>query len=122
MEHRVKSRENSSAIFSPDLLPLQRIMNCRVNARSSKNSNPYFWRVNIGHEIDIIAERPGNLFPIEIKSDKTIAEEFFRGMLYWLRLSGMLSGAVVYAGGSDQIRNNSVRIVPWNKFNSIEIF
>jgi hypothetical protein len=88
----------------------------------AKNSNLYFWRDNIGHEIDIIAERTGNLFPIEIKSGKTITEEFFKGMLYWLRLSGMPSGAVVHAGVSDQIRNNSIRIVPWTKINSIEIF
>jgi predicted AAA+ superfamily ATPase len=87
----------------------------------AKTNNLYFWRDNIGHEIDIIAERTGNLFPIEIKSGKTITEEFFKGMHYWLRLSGVKSGAIVYAGGSDQIRSN-IRIVPWNKISSIDIY
>jgi hypothetical protein len=59
------------------------------------------------------------LYPVEIKSGKTITDKFFRGILYWFKISGEKSGAIVYAGESDQKRSNNIEIVPWNKINSL---
>ena len=79
------------------------------------NENLYFWRDNTGHEIDIILEKSDGLFPVEIKSGKTITNEFFKGLNYWKSLSGIDKGAVVYAGDQLQIYSNNNKAVPWFK-------
>lgn len=40
----------------------------------------YFWRDNVGHEIDCLAERGDRLLPIEIKAGKTVSTDFFKGL------------------------------------------
>jgi len=85
-----------------------------------KSDNLYFWRDNTGHEIDIIVEISGKLYPIEIKSGKTITEEFFRGLTFWHKISGEKGGAIIFAGETGQRRSNDILIVPWNKINSLE--
>ena len=85
----------------------------------AKLNNLYFWRDNIGHEIDVIVEITSGLFPIEIKSGKTITQDFFKGLLFWYGISGEQSGAVIYAGESGQKRSNGIEIVPWNELNGL---
>jgi hypothetical protein len=85
----------------------------------AKLNNLYFWRDNIGHEIDVIVEISNGLFPIEIKSGKTITQDFFKGLLFWHGISGEQSGAVIYAGESCQKRSNAIEIVPWNELNGL---
>jgi len=85
----------------------------------AKSNNLYFWRDNTGHEVDIIIDTMEKLYPVEIKSGKTITDKFFTGILYWYKISGEKSGAIVYAGESDQKRSNNIDIVPWNKIKSL---
>ena len=85
----------------------------------AKSNNLYFWRDNSGHEVDIILDTMGKLYPVEIKSGKTITDKFFQGILYWFKISGEKSGAIIYTGESAQRRSNNIDIVPWNKLNSI---
>ena len=85
----------------------------------AKSNNLYFWRDNSGHEVDIILDTMGKLYPVEIKSGKTITDKFFQGILYWFKISGEKSGAIIYTGESAQRRSNNIDIVPWNKLDSI---
>ena len=85
----------------------------------AKSNNLYFWRDNTGHEVDIIIDTMGKLYPVEIKSGKTITDKFFHGILYWFKISGEKSGAIIYTGESGQKRSNNIDIVPWNKLDSI---
>lgn len=43
--------------------------------------NFYYWRDNVGHEIDCIAEKGDRLLPIEIKAGKTVSTDFFKGLM-----------------------------------------
>jgi hypothetical protein len=78
------------------------------------NYHPLFGN-NTGHEIDVIIDTLEKLYPVEIKSGKTITDRFFEGLHWWFKISGEKSGAIVYAGESDQKRSNNIEIVPWNK-------
>lgn len=84
----------------------------------AKSNNLSFWRDNTGHEVDIIIDTMGKLYPVEIKSGKTITDKFFTGILYWFKISGGKTGAIIYAGESGQKRSNKIDIVPWNKLES----
>ena len=93
------------------------LMKHRYN--QAKSNNLFFWRDNSGHEIDILAETGDILYPIEIKSGRTITDEFFKSILFWFKVSGDKSGKVIYAGESGQKRSNGIEIVPWNKLKSL---
>lgn len=80
--------------------------------------NLYFWRDKTGHEIDLVAEEASKLFPIEIKSGKTIHAEFFKNLHYWMKLSGETQAALIYAGDFEQNRTDGINIQSWKRLNS----
>jgi len=82
-------------------------------------SNLFFWRDNTGHEIDVVVDKFPHLFPIEIKSGKTITPDYFKGLNFWEKVSGKSEGAIVYTGKLFQKRSNGVTIYPWNKIEEL---
>ena len=79
--------------------------------------NIYFWRDNVGHEIDCIAEKGDRLLPIEIKSGKTVATDSFRELSFYTALSQGIAvqPTVVYAGATDQPRKDA-NVLTWKSF------
>ena len=72
-----------------------------------KESNLYFWRDKLGHEIDCIIEYGGwDPIPVEIKSGRTASSDFFKEITYWNGLSGNTPerSFVVYGGDQSQRR------------------
>ena len=45
----------------------------------------YFWRDNTGNEIDLLIERSGELWPVEMKSGATFQRDWLRGLHTWAR-------------------------------------
>lgn len=76
--------------------------------------NLFFWRDSTGHEIDVLQDNGDRLFPIEIKSGKTITADYFKGLQYWQKISGTAGGAVIYAGSRMQQRTDGCTVYPWN--------
>lgn len=71
----------------------------------------YFWRDSHGNELDCIIEN-GPLIPLEIKSGKTISNEYFTGLNYWNMLNKSSGGYIVYAGDED-FKTGSGTIISW---------
>lgn len=72
-----------------------------------KESNLYFWRDQHGHEIDCLIEYRGkDLIPVEIKSGRTVNNDYFKEIAYWNTLSGNVPerSFVVYGGEQSQHR------------------
>ena len=78
------------------------------------SSKLYFWRDSTGREVDVIIDSGAGLFPVEIKSGKTITSEYFKALEYWQQISETTQGAVIYAGDERQNRSNGITILPWN--------
>lgn len=51
-------------------------------------SNLFFWRDNVGLEVDLLLEEAEGLFPVEIKSSATVTEDLFKGLRKWLSVAG----------------------------------
>ncbi len=84
----------------------------------------YFWRDKIGHEIDLVIGHGGKLFPVEIKSGKTITQDYFEELNYWSNLAGQESGRsyCIYTGAESQNRT-LVSVLRWQDTDQInEIF
>ncbi len=77
----------------------------------------YFWRNKTGHEIDLIIDQADKYTAVEIKSGKTIANDYFKGLDYYQKLSGLDSKNmyIVYGGDVRQERQNGT-VVPWYEF------
>ena len=73
----------------------------------------YFWRDKTGREIDLIIDTPSETIPVEIKAGKTVHQEFFKNIRYWLTLSGEKNGKVLYAGDTEQKRSEGIEVVCW---------
>jgi len=75
----------------------------------------FFWRDHTGHEIDLLMESSSRLYPVEIKSSRTVSSEFFRHIRFFCDLAGRKNigkSAVIHAGDDSYIRNGTA-VRPW---------
>lgn len=74
----------------------------------------YFWRDNIGNEIDCIIDEPKYPVPVEIKSGKTVAPDFFKEINYWDKLTNnsQVPKFLVY-GGSENQNWPQAKVLSW---------
>jgi hypothetical protein len=74
----------------------------------------FFWRDNIGNEIDLLIEKNNELKAVEIKSGLTPGPDFFKGLLYWQKLSSCSNEqlSVVYGGEMSGITKNGL-LLSW---------
>jgi len=84
----------------------------------------YFWRDNVGREIDCVIDHGGKSFPVEIKSGQTINQDYFEGLYYWSELAGDQAGRsyCIYTGFESQNRTR-VSVLKWQDLSKInEVF
>jgi predicted AAA+ superfamily ATPase len=72
----------------------------------------YFWRDQVGNEIDMIVEHENKLIPIEIKSGKTVSQDYFKNLSYWRNLSGEEVAYVIY-NGDENVQRSGCEILRW---------
>ena len=82
----------------------------------------YFYRDKTGREVDIIIEEAVNLYPVEIKSGKTLNSDFFKNLKYWMNLSGTEKGMLIYAGDFEQEKSDGIKVINWRSlYNFLKI-
>jgi len=74
----------------------------------------YFWRDSNGVEVDMLVERGGRIMPVEIKSGKTVAADFFSGLEKWTGLVGdnATEPTLIY-GGEESYMHKGTRVSGW---------
>jgi uncharacterized protein len=87
-------------------------MKQRFNA--GLRSNLFFWRDNIGTEIDVVVEDASGLFAVEIKSGSTMSEDFFSGLRRYAKYAGArASGSGLVYGGDESYVRSGVTVRSW---------
>jgi len=86
------------------------------------NDSLYFWRDKTGREIDLIIDKTNHFIPVEIKSGKTVHNEFFKHLRYWLKLTGEKNGKIIYAGDDNQKRSEGIEIISWKSLPEFDSF
>lgn len=81
-----------------------------------RTNNLFFWRDNVGTEIDLLLENPEQLVPIEIISGQTITDAYFKSLTMWCKISGIDTGYVIYGGNQIQKRSNGITVLPYTNF------
>lgn len=86
---------------------------------SGLTSNLFFWRDNVGTEIDLIIEIGETLIPVEIKSGQTITEDYFKGINKWLKFADPKAKPyLVYAGDKEYVRSG-INILSWTNISRL---
>lgn len=84
----------------------------------NKGKNPplYYWRDNNGTEVDLIIENNKNHKAVEIKSGRTINEDFFRGIDRYQTYSQIENKDkyIIYGGSQKQFRT-TCNIISWQE-------
>lgn len=86
----------------------------RFNA--GKPADLYFWRDNVGHEVDVLYETPHGLQALEIKSGSTFASDWPKAVRKWCAFTGdeALNPIIVYGGNGD-FEREGCRVVGWRE-------
>ncbi|MGD0466071.1 MAG: ATP-binding protein [Gammaproteobacteria bacterium] len=95
------------------------LLKYRFNA--GRPNNCYYWRDQTGNEIDCIIESNNQLYPIEIKSGKTIYSNSYKYFPTWQQIvttKGM-KPSIVYAGTINQQRTN-IDLISWLNINLLQ--
>ena len=79
-----------------------------------QNDGLYYFRDNVGNEVDLITEKNGVPLAIEIKSSAKVNSTMFRGLYFWQKNQPMSNSILVHAGKMDRAINEKLNIVPWS--------
>ena len=85
------------------------------NFNAGQNEGMYYFRDNIGNEVDLIAEREGAPVAIEIKAGIKADNHMLRGLKYWQKLQPESHSILMHRGSSNEILNENMSIVPWTE-------
>ena len=86
----------------------------------SLRPNLYYWRDNVGHEIDLILDFGTTVLPIEIKSGKTITSDFFKNLDYYRKLNSSSAKALLIYGGDESYIEKNTWILSYKKIGLLE--
>lgn len=84
-----------------------------------QTDNLFYFRDNIGNEVDIIWDRGPQPVPVEIKSGQTISRDAFKGLDYFNKLSGGADSTHLIYGGDESYTRQSVRVTSWRAIGGI---
>ena len=84
-----------------------------------QTDNLFYFRDNIGNEVDIIWDRSPQPVPVEIKSGQTISRDAFKGLDYFNKLSGGTDSTCLIYGGDESYTRQSVRVTSWRDIGGI---
>lgn len=85
----------------------------RFNA--GRTDNLYYFRDNVGNEVDIIRDFGVEIEAVEIKSGQTASRDHFKGLAYLSRLTESVRKSTLVYGGEKRFVRHEVGVVPWRK-------
>jgi hypothetical protein len=77
-------------------------------------NNLYYFRDSNGNEVDVVIDNGKELVAVEIKSAKTIATDFFKGLDYWKKISEQKKGFLIYTGDDEFKYSNGNQVLNWS--------
>ncbi|MBL8479611.1 MAG: ATP-binding protein [Sterolibacteriaceae bacterium] len=79
-------------------------------------SNLYFWRDNVGLEVDLLIDEPEGLHPIEIKSSATVTDDLLKGLRKWLAVAdGAARHPRLICAAPDSYTRSGIEVRRWQE-------
>lgn len=106
---QMESHPLKGALF--ESFVVSELLKSRFN--SGKKDNLYFFRDNVGNEVDLVVDQGVKVDQIEIKSGQTVSMDFFKGLKYFKKINPEIEkSSVVYGGDRSHVENN-IRVTSW---------
>ena len=80
----------------------------------------YFWRDNVGHEVDVLIDTSQGLQALEIKSGGTFASDWTASLKKWQKLAGdeSIQPSLVY-GGDASYEREGLHVWGWQEIANV---
>ena len=79
--------------------------------------NMYHWRTSAGAEVDLVLEKDGKLFPIEMKCKTTLTKKDLSGIQSFRESyhnNKIMPALIIYAGQEPYMLDSNTLAIPWN--------
>lgn len=80
-----------------------------------QTNNMYYFRDNVGNEIDVLMDKGSEVIPVEIKSGQTVADEFFKGLNYYQKLNPSAKQSWLVYGGDKFYEEGGHHVCPYDR-------
>lgn len=85
------------------------------NFNAGLNDGMYYFRDNVGNEVDLITEQNSKPMAIEIKAGTKSDNKMLRGLKFWQKLQPK-SNCILINGGSKQVMiTETMNVLPWKE-------
>jgi len=84
-----------------------------------QTNNLYYFRDNIGNEIDTLIDMGSSVIPLEVKSGQTVNDDFLKGLNYYCNLNKRVSKSYLIYAGEKAYEEYGHSILPYQKLSSI---
>ncbi len=106
---QIESHPLRGAIF--ENLIISEMLKTRYN--KVKDDNLYYFRDNLGNEVDLIMDYGNTVEQIEIKSGQTVNKDYFKGINYFKKLNPEIKNSYIYYGGFESYERQGMNIKSW---------
>jgi predicted AAA+ superfamily ATPase len=84
-----------------------------------QTNNMYYFRDNVGNEIDVLMDKGSEVVPVEIKSGQTVADEFFKGLNYYRKLNPAVKQSWLVYGGDKFYEEGGHHVCPYDRISAL---
>jgi uncharacterized protein len=89
------------------------------NFNAGLNEGMYYFRDNVGNEVDLISEREGEPLAIEIKSSIKVNSNMLRGLQFWQKNQPKSSCILLYGGNENKMATETINIASWKEVTNL---
>ncbi len=83
------------------------------NFNAGLNDGMYYFRDNVGNEVDLIMDRGGEPVAIEIKAGTKADNNMLRGLKYWQKLQPKSNCILINGGSKNVMITETMNVLPW---------
>lgn len=84
-------------------------------SNSGQREDLYYFRDNVGNEVDLITQKNGEPFAIEIKASVKVKPDMLRGLNFWQKYQPTGHSVLLHIGKTNEVVNDRLGIVPWTE-------
>ncbi len=82
---------------------------------TGQNNRMFYFRDNVGNEVDLITEKDGNVLATEIKAAVKYDSNMLQGLRFWQKNQYNGNGILIYKGNKYEAINERLNIVPYTE-------
>lgn len=83
------------------------------------NEGMYYFRDNVGNEVDLILERDGESLAIEIKSSVKVNNSMLRGLQFWQKNQPKGKCILLYGGSESKMVAETINLATWTEVTNL---